>query len=464
MLDFLSRGLLMDEAGDTGGGGTALETTTTETALTTTSDTDLETAGGDDATEESTEVTTTQPKNGRSAQATSTALQAIKATHPELARQIPRALGIQQRLTAQFGPEPFKALSSMQSAIRTLAGRHWNTPDPGDAQRRTGVQQVLDELADMEKLDLLYAAGDPRMIDQMTETPEARISFAKLMPHGIDKLASMPEGKAALAKIAPKAWNHYQQIAPNAYNGYMAASILSDMISRDIDVHLRRIVSLIPADSAEGKTAATAIQAYMERLEGLRKLSPETIADPAEVTKDARQEELDRREREIAKERKELQLESWKSSANTTKSRIFQQSWGAESKGHKIDAVAKEDIQAWIWRRLPEALKNEPGWNDTLQNFYENDDKDGYLRYLESMHAKHLPRIIRAEIARRFPTGAKAANTEQRTTPAAKGQVDPGFKRVSAAPHMNTVNMAMTRPDMWKNRQAILKTGDRVQW
>jgi hypothetical protein len=467
MIDFFNAGPLMDEAGDTGGGGgaeTALATTT-ETALTTTAD--VQTT--DDTTDETTDLVT-QPdrvlENGRPSKSTSAALQTLKATHPELARQVPRALGIVSRLNGEFpGQNPFDGIKSQKRALTMLAGRYWNSPDPGDPQHRTGVQQVLDQLADMEKLDLLYASGNPQMLDQMTETPEARISFTKIAPHVIDKLSNMPEGKAALAKIAPKAWALYQSIAPNAYNSYMAATIAADMLAKDIDVHIKRLVSLIPADNEIGKASAAAIDAYFKRLDTLKNLTPEVVPDVTDTGKDPRQEEFDRREQAALKKEQEITAREWKSSADSAKNRIAQQAWATETKGRRIDAVAKEDIEARIASRLPLALKGEPGFSEALEDFWKAGDRDGYLRYLQSMHAKHLPRIIRAEIQRRFPSGATATTTT-RTTPAAQTRTAPeaGFKRVNAMPHMNTVNSRATNADMWKKKQAVLKDGTKVSW
>src|ERR1700688_2127405 len=127
--DFLS-GPLMDEAGGADGGGGAAVADTgatgadTSTALTTTTGTEVSTTS-DEGAEGEGDLITSEPfralENGRPSKATSTALQAIHKTHPQLARQIPRDMAVAARLRSEFpGVNPFDAIRSMQRTLKQL--------------------------------------------------------------------------------------------------------------------------------------------------------------------------------------------------------------------------------------------------------------------------------------------------------------------------------------------------------
>lgn len=448
MFDIFS-GPLMDEAGDTGGGGGGLgggtvtldAGTSTETALATTGETSLAATtddGGDDGAGGELTVAEQVLENGRPSKTTSAALATIKQTNPQLARAVPRALAFEHRIRSEFpGQNPLDGIRAMRRVIKELGGED-------------GIAEIRKSLADMEELDLLYAGSDPRMLEKMTETPEAKMAFVKLMPHAFAK---------------------YEKLAPKAFTRYMASTILSDIIGQRVDMIVQRVAELTPKEltQADGTkvtnpavTELAKIQAYFTRLSEFEKLEPEAT----ETRVDPEKEELTRERQKLENERRELAAQGWKSSADATKNRIFQQAWANEIKGKQISAIAQEDLVSAIGRRLPKALGQVAGFQNALKEFYENGDKDGYLQYLQSKHAEHIPRIVRAEVLKRFPAGKTTATATATGTTAVtvKTQVDPGFKRASVMPHMNTVNSRLTTPAMWKEKKAILKDGAKVQW
>ena len=441
MLDFLNHGPLMDEAGDTGGGGvdtgggesTALITTGDADIATTDTDTTDDTTGTELATQE----TEAPFVNGRPSKATSTALQTISKTHPQLARQIPRDIAVAARLRSQFpGQNPFDAIKALERRIKDLGGEE-------------GIREMQATVQDVRELDALYAKSDPRMFDRMTETPEGKASFIQLAPHAI-----------AL----------FEKLAPKAFTKYMAGVINGDLIGNRVDMTIQRIAEMTPKELAGADGAKVAnpvvaelakLQAYFTRLGEMEKLAPEVI----EVKANTEDQDLVRQRQELAREKAEIKAQNWKSSADSAKNRIYTDAWEKESKGKKISAVDREDIQARIAARLPLALKQIPGFSDTLKGFFEADDKDGYLRYLNGKHAEHIPRITKAEIQRRYGTSATTATPKDKTeTTTADTKVDQGFRLVNAVPEANTVDTRRTTRDMISKNQAILKSGQKVQW
>lgn len=458
---FWLRGLLMDEAGggDMGGGGGGMEIatidsgvdTSTETGLTVTNDQGVTTT--DDEPE--TDLEPYQAwQDGKPSRTTAAALATIKATHPQVAKAIPRAMAVESRLRSEFpNQNPFDAIRSMRKTIKDLGGEQ-------------GIRDMRQELAEIEELDALYSRSDPRMLDKMTETPEGERAFSKLVPFIPGKLEKLAGGPAAIVSMAPIIAGMHERLAPNSFNKYMATTMLSDMTRNDLDVHFRRLASLVPADNDIAKQSITAIQAYFDRLGGLTKLTPESLAVDTARGEDPQRTELDAERKRLNQEKRGLVIQGWQNSMNVAKGKIIDSAWAALSKGKKISEVDREDILARFQTKLPIALKQIPNFENALKEFFESDDKDGYLRYLQGLHNSHIPRILKAEIQRKFPGAAPAQAQSVTTTTAAKAAISPGFKRVGAQPDMNSVDMRPGRSNaqMWKDKKAILKDGSRVQW
>lgn len=446
MLDFLNHGPLMDEAGADGGG--AVTTTDTSTALTTTGDTSLATTDdtpldtGDEA--ESTDLATTTEtaplENGRPSKSTSVALQSIAKTHPQLARQIPRDIAVAARLRAKYpGQNPFDAIATMEKRLKQLGGEE-------------GIASMQAALRDIEELDALYAKGDPRMIEKMTDTDE---------------------GKSAFVKLAPHTMNKWEQLAPKSFSKHFAGMFVNEIVGQRIDMIVQRIAEMTPKEIAGVDGAKTPnpvvaeltkIQAWFDRLVNLEKVVPEVLASPAADEKDP----LAAERAQIAKQKTELKAQNWKSAADAGRDALFTEVWKKETKGLKISAVDQEDIVARFGLRLPMALEKLPNFTADLREFFENDDKDGYLRYLKGKYAEVIPRVLRAEIQRRYKpaNGTQTQRTETATTATTKGTVPAGFTHVAAKPAYNDIARGPygTTQEMFSKKQAILKSGKKVFW
>lgn len=472
MLNLFLRGLLMDESGgdaggDTGGGDTGGGGGTggnagggTETALATT-DTGAEESTAltvQDPAEVSTDETDLEPyqplRDGKPSRTTAAAIALIKQSHPQVAKAIPRALAMEARIRSMVpqGVNPFDEFKRLQRVEKDLGGQR-------------GIADIRKELAEIEELDQLYARSDPRMLDIMTSTPDGERAFSKMAPFIPGKLKKLPGGPAAIISMAPAIYDLHRELAPRSYNRYMSSTILGDLMHADVDLHFRRLASLIPADNEIGKQSVAAIQAYMDRLNGLTKLEPEAMPAETNTGTDTGREELTRERQELANEKRAMVLQGWKNASDQAKDKLFQSAWAELSKGKKISPVDREDIEARFWLRLPKAMAQVPGFDQSLKEFWESEDRDGYLRYLQGLHAQHVPRVLKAEIVRRFPqaAGTQAAVT-QATPGTQRGALDSGFKRVASAPVMNSVNVRLTSTDMWKQGKAVLKSGEKVQW
>lgn len=468
-------GPLMDESGgdaggDAGGGDTGGAGGSTETALATTDTTEESTALTiQDPAEVSTEETDLEPyqplRDGKPSRTTAAAIALIKQSHPQVAKAIPRALAMEARIRSMVpqGVNPFDEFKRLQRVEKDLGGQR-------------GIADIRKELAEIEELDQLYARSDPRMLDIMTSTPDGERAFSKMAPFIPGKLKKLPGGPAAIISMAPAIYDLHRELAPNSYNRYMASMIRSDMRNGtvniggrdmvvDLEVQFRRLASLIPSDSEIGKQALTLVQAYMDRLMDLSSLTPEAMPAETNTGTDTGREELTRERQELANEKRAIVLQGWKNASDQAKDKLFQSAWAELSKGKKISPVDREDIEARFWLRLPKAMAQVPGFDQSLKEFWESDDRDGYLRYLQGLHAQQVPRVLKAEIVRRFPQAAGTQAAVTQVTPGTqRGALDSGFKRVASAPVMNSVNMRVTSTEMWKQGKAVLKDGSKVQW
>ncbi len=110
-------------------------------------------------------------------------------------------------------------------------------------------------------------------------------------------------------------------------------------------------------------------------------------------------------------------------------------------------------------------MKGLPKFNENLEKYFKSNQRDGFVRYIESAYKDAVPRALRAAIQQAGVVAKAAPNngTQQRTAP---GQQKPaaGFTFVNAKPSMALVNNRLTTPDMWLQRQAILKDGRKVTW
>lgn len=464
MINFFLHGPLMDEAGDTGGGGALIDswpvdTGSESTALTVAEPTEIATTDEPEGAE-GTDLATIEDQplteRGKPSRTTSEALKGLMKTHPNLAKQIPRDMAVANRLRSMFpGQNPFEAVNAALKRIKLLGGE-------------SGIQDIQKELRDIQELDDLYAKSDPRMLDRMTDTPEGKAAFQKLAVHVINKLAELPGSENAVMELAPKAWDMYSQVAPKGWSKYIATTVLADMLEKGLEEHLIRVSSLIPADNEVGVAALKGVQGYLDHLKALRAQSAE-VPTRVTPTKDPRDDEYRQREENLAKKEREAELGTWKKSADGDMNSIFQTEWAKQTKGRKISAVDGEDIRARIALRVPKALAATAGYEDQRKSYVEATDKTGYLTYMRSLAAKHIPLVVAAELRRKY--GAPAVTMAKADTPAAAAttaRTPPaqGFKRVAVKPEYNTIHRGLggTTAEMFNKKMAVLKDGTKVSW
>lgn len=474
------RPFLMNEAdGGEGGGGGGNAVATVETSLATTDD-------GTGADE--TALTTTSddgPQRDVDASrklARHPALEVL-STHenPEVkkfANTVIRDRAFRREIGLMFpGGNPKTAIQSLVSDMVGLAGRNWNTPDPRDATRRTGLQQVRDSLAEIEEIDLMFYGGNPQLLDGMT---------------GDD------EGKAAFAKLAPNMLRKWQEIAPNAWAATVSRQILADLkgaqltddkgnyiADADIPLRVQRLTMALGKDGATpteldlklARNEIAAVALYLQRLNGLTALAPEVFT-PAS---DANDSKLAERERRIAEREANSRNTEWNNARQIVASQITTKTWNQLTKGHDIPADDQEECIALFQRRFNQKIEIGEGKGRADQNrqsYVEGDDRDGYLAYEQYlMNTYGVPALkeqvkrMLAKMAPAKPGQRAAATAPANGQPAAAKPPAAGFVKLMAKPPSHVIDYARMTPEMVKAKQAVLRlphggkpAGTRVTW
>lgn len=464
--------ILMNEAdggGDGGGGGTAVATV--ETAITTTGDGGG--TGSGDGTEEAALTTTDPDGTGQhvdgARKPANPGLEALRAhADPEVkkfANTVSRAVAFRNDIGKMFpGVNPKTAIESLQRDMVSLAGRSWNTPDPKDPNRRTGLQQVRDRLAEIEEIDLQFYGANPQLLDGMT---------------------SDDDGKAAFAKLAPHMESKWKEVAPNAWAAKTARQIIADLkgaqikndrgdVLADADVPYR-VQRLSLALGSEGvpteinlslaRQEIAVLAMYIQRLNGLAALAPEVFTKSSDVA-DAK---LAERERKIAEREAQNRDADWNNARQITANQVTTKTWNALVKGHDVSADDQEECLSLFHIRFNNAIKaREPRADENRKGYIESDDRDGYLAYENYLMTTYGVPTLKEQVRRMLVRMVPLKPGQQRTTTAAatttaNGQpVRPtqGYTKVGERPPLHVISNEGRTKEMVMNKQAIL----RIPW
>lgn len=477
-LNWFLRSILMDEAdsgegGGGGGGSTALATA--DTALATTDDAG---SGGEETALATTDDDGTTQQTDNARKPANPALQVLKEhADPEVkkfANTAIRSIAVNRELRTMFpGVNPIAAVKGLQGELVSLAGRNYNTPDPRDAARRTGLQQVRDRLAEIEEIDLMFYGGNPQLLDGMTADDEGKAAFAKLAPHMLGK---------------------WKEIAPNAWVATTARQILADMkgaqltddkgnyiADADIPYRIQRLsMTLGKAGTAPteldlnlARNEVAAIAMYLQRLTGLTSLAPEVFTQP----KDVADSKLAERERKLAERETATRNSEWNNARQIMANQATTKAWNQLTKGHEITADDQEECIALFQRRFAAAIKaREPRADDNRKGYVESEDRDGYLSYENYLMNQYGLPALKEQVRRMMAKMTPPKPGQQRTTPPAAGQPPvarspQGFVKVMAKPPSHVLDYGRMTPEMVKAKQGILRlpwegksSGSKVTW
>lgn len=450
MLDFLIRGLLMDEAGDAGGGGLAVADATGDfdagPGATAEDQTDGQVHDAE-FIEPSTE-TTHEPGaalvkageravvNGKFTQSGKAAIEALKPLSPRLAQEVTQAL-----LTRDYFLQQFPGGKKEVQQLRTLAQTH------GGEQGISELRSIADQ---MEEIDSLYARSDPAFIDKITEDEEGQRAFVGLMA-------------PALAKFA--------KLAPDQFAYHNAKNFVHLMDSARLPVICARVADLLSrADSYQKsgnhEMAASLLveisSAYNEIADTLNK--PYALAAKPPAGPAAADPKMDDRAKQLTAREQAIQKQEWEGSVSSERRRIFARSWAEQTKGRTLTADQESNVKGFYELRMTAKIRQ---WTSQAARFFANGDKDGYLREQFSFFQKAIPDALRQAILQAVPAkpGPKptAAGGPLRP-PVARGTSTNGAVKVAKMPPTSQLDPVRTTSAMLSENKAYTKDGKLVQW
>lgn len=463
--------ILMDEAGDLGGGGGGGDVALADTGA----DLDL---GGDDSGDggESTEETglaVIEPEivdsaetqevaryapiesNGRWSARANKDLGALRKTSPLLFQQIMRDRADVTRLRsmAPADKKPFEYAGYLQKTIKDLGGEE-------------GIQALLGKSATFDELDELFTKADPAVLDKyLMGDPQGVSAIMRLLPHIVARVEKLEGGPAALLGMLGTLQNLQSRVAPNASKKAVAKTVKNTLNNFYFEYHLNMMASLLPPDNEVANKSYQSLKGLLGAVDEALTLAPETLPDAPAPKAPEKNDELDQQRQQLAQRETNFRREQWRSTSDASKNRVITKAWTELSKGRKIDTIVREDVASAMALRLQQVAK-QTGLGNSLEGFFQKNDSIGYERFLANFYDTNIPRIMKVELEKRTRRGSAAPAVippAKPGQPAVRQQPAQGFVKVAAMPHSNEISH-QTSTDMIMKKQAILKDGRKVFW
>jgi hypothetical protein len=133
------------------------------------------------------------------------------------------------------------------------------------------------------------------------------------------------------------------------------------------------------------------------------------------------------------------------------------------TKGLKMSSEDKAEIEERYRFLMGVAMKREVA---TLEKFFTGKDRDGFLRHLNSVHKREIPKALRAAIDKALPGRARpvATNGTGKAAPNAAAKPTEGYQWVGTRPSVDQIDLERTQRKDYMEGRAMLKTGKKVAW
>jgi hypothetical protein len=365
--------------------------------------------------------------DGKLAPAAKALIDKLKTGTPEeqkTAKMLTRALFAEDRLRREL-PGGFNELKGMRQQIDELGGFD-------------GLKQRGQELEYFNALDQQFTAGDPKFLEALVGSKEGQQAFLKLAPAMLGKFAELNE---------------------EGHSAYMARAVVAHMQANRVPLDLERLRDFLPADNPAAKQLWEKLAGYFN---GLNDLAQKPVAPAAT----ARSGEGDNRNQELEQREQSLTRKEWSGEGKEQHSKIYQTAWSKAVGSRQLTDVQKENLGVFYQMELKRLLPRD--FTEKLEQYFSTGQKDGYLRYRNTVLSESVPKALRAAIQRAGiaqkpgPKGAQQQQQQQRGGAPAKP--DQGFTLVNQKPDFAKVDNRVTTPSMYSAGKFILKDGTKVQW
>lgn len=456
MLDFLTRGPLMEEAGDAGGGGAAVMESSGdfgesggELSGSESSGSDLASTDGqvhdaefvDPGVEPSPGTAVVKAgerfmERGRPTSSGRAVLEALAPLGSVTQQKVLKALFYSDYFMGEF-PGGKKDVAALRALNQKYGGEN-------------GIAELSSIKDQMEHIDELYRASDPEFLDMITSDEEGKRSFAGLLGPALLKFSQLAPREFAYHNAVSFA--HYLDLerVPVAF-GRMA-----DLLNRAAEYQRRGNHEMAASLITEIATTHNQLADSLDKVYAASRNPPE--AQSTRAVPDDRTRQLDEREQA-------LQRQEWETAVGTERRRIFAKNFAEVTKGRDLTSDQDSAIKGFYELAMNAKLK---AWQNNAPRFLANSDRDGYLREQFGFFQKAIPEALRQAVQRAMPgkPGPKASSTTSTGTTVPRGTTPPkdGAIRVARMPATGEIDVVRTTPGMLTSNQAYLKTGKLVQW
>src|SRR5581483_4960355 len=291
----------------------------------------------------------------------------IKTKDPKFAAKIRNAL-FRDAAFAKAVPGGLREVQQLQRQLEDLGGFE-------------KIEEMRSEVEEWNALDQQFVAGDPRFVESIA--------------------SGSPE---SFLKLAPTVFGKFQEMNPKGYASYVSQAFLADMSANEVPFSIKVLKHFVPADNAEAREALSQIDQYVERLKGFAK---EPIH--AEIEKPA----PDSREIALSQREESLVRTEWKSAADRDRLSIFNTELKTLTQGRKVSDQDLAAIKELYATRLAAGIKAaNKDFNANVDRYFSARDQRGYMRYMNSIYKKEIPKALRSAvdtILRKSPPAKAAA-------------------------------------------------------
>ena len=331
------------------------------------------------------------------------------------------------------------------------------------------IEEMRTDLNEFGELAQAFQSGSPAFIQDLLETsPEA---FAKFVPGALEKLADID--LPTFCKTAEETIIRYAQLHPAGFDHIFSRVIAQNFRSSGVELALERL-----ADQIEGNGKAVGfynqVVAYFDGfLQSAAKTpeapKPSEKQPPAAAPKEPEKKAL-----------ADTFQNDWQKAEGALFRKIGGPAYREAIANLQLDDEDRMAFDKDVMARLQYRVSSqEPTFKEKSQRFIDARDKNGFLRYRESLYKRFLPAVIGIVAAKRAGSAAKsaAAAPQKAAQPVEKPPARPGVpsaatvtpagsKLVSAAPKPSEIDFhfGKTTSAMLQRNQAFLKNGTRVHW
>jgi hypothetical protein len=293
----------------------------------------------------------TQPDGRKMPDGLKKAIASLKATSPEVAKQIKGLYYSDQEYRSAF-PTPMEAQAA-KGLIEEIGG-----PE--------GIQEIAAEREEWQQIDRDFAEGKEDFVKTLRENnPEA---FLKTAPHVI---------------------NEFAKAAPEQYQYYSNRLTLNTMANAGFSLQNLRTAYEARKESDPGAAAVIA-EIY------------NSMYDMNQKAAEFEQKRTDPREEQLKQDREKFETErraTFETGVAEKAERFLADKMKPELDriigNRKVDPEAMKEFQSMVQRKVGELLAAVPGIEDKLEAYYRSGDAAKSVAYIQGQYQRLLPQAAK---------------------------------------------------------------------